>query len=101
MLFRRDGFLSALGVSFYILLIGLFINNGEKFIGHISLPLGPILMLLLLSTSVLICAVLAFYKPYKLFINDKKKEAANTVISTTLWLIIFLILFIAGIAIFR
>lgn len=98
---KKQGFLQALGVSFYILLIGLFINNGEKFVGHIALPLGPILMLLLLSVSVLICAILVLYKPYKFFIEGKKKEALDVVVSTAVSLFGLLILFLIGLAIFN
>lgn len=98
---KRQGFFQALGVSFYIFLIGLFINNGEKIVGNIGLPFAPMLMLLLLSVSVLICAILVLYKPYKLFIDGKKKEALDTVISTAVSLFIFLILFLIGIFIFK
>ncbi len=98
---KKLGFLQALGVSFYILLIGLFINNVEKYIGNIGLPFGPILMLLLLSTSVLICAVLVLYKPYKLFIEGKKKEALSVIIATTISLFGFLTLFLIGLAVFK
>lgn len=98
---KKLGFLQALGVSFYIFLIGLFINNVEKFIGNIGLPFGPILMLLLLSTSVLICAVLVLYKPYKLFIEGKKKEALSVIIATTISLFGFLTLFLIGLILFK
>lgn len=98
---KKHGFLQALGVSFYIFLIGLFINNGEKLVGNIDLPFGPILMLLLLSVSVLICAILVLYKPYKLFIDGKKKEALEVVLSTAVSLFGFLVLFLVGLMIFN
>ncbi len=98
---KKQGFLQALGVSFYIFLVGLFINNGEKFVGHIGLPYGPILMLLLLSVSVLLCAILVFYKPYKLFIDGKKKEALDVVVATAVSLFVFLVLFLIGLAVFK
>lgn len=98
---KKQGFLQAFGVALYIFLIGLFINNAEKFVGNIGLPFGPMLMLLLLSTSILICAILVLYKPYKLFIDGKKKEALETVISTTVSLFVFLVLFLIGLTIFK
>jgi hypothetical protein len=100
-LFNKSGFLQATGVMLYIGLVGLFINNAETLVGNLNLPLGPILMLLLLSASVLICAVLVLYKPYILFTKDKKKEALKTVISTAAWLFVFLVIFIVSIITFK
>ena len=101
MILKRQGFVQALGVAAYIGLVGIFINNGEKLVGNLGLPFGPMLMLLLLSVSVLICAALVLYKPYKLFIGNKKKEALDTVISTAFWLFIFFIIFLSAIVIFK
>jgi len=98
---KKQGFIQALGVLVYIGLVGLFINNAEKVVGNLGLPFGPIFMLLLLSVSVLICAVLVLYKPYKFFIDGKKKEAFNTVISTATWLFIFLLISLGAIFIFK
>lgn len=88
---KKQGFFQALGVTTYIGLVGLFINNAEQLVGNLGLPFGPILMLLLLSVSVLVCAVLVLYKPYKLFIDGKKNEALKVVTITTIWLLVFLL----------
>jgi len=101
MAFKKQGLIQAVGVASYIALVGIFINNGESLVGNLGLPFGPMLMLLLLSVSVLICGSLVLYKPYKLFIDGKKKEALDTVVSTAFWLFIFFIIFLAAIVIFK
>jgi hypothetical protein len=98
---KKEGFFQALGVAVYCLLIGLFMGNANQIIGNLSLPLGPVLVLLLFSTSALICGAIVFYYPYKLFVAKKTKEAMEVVISTAAWLFIFLIIFLAGVVIFR
>lgn len=97
----KQGLLQALGVGVYIFLIGSFMFNvGKVFPG----PDGfwaPILALLLFSTSALICGLIVFLKPYKLFFDGKKKEATQTVIYTTVWLFVILLTFLLGILVFR
>jgi hypothetical protein len=59
---------------------------------------GPILVLLLFSTSALVCGTIVFYKPYKLFLRGKGTDAANVVISTVFWL--FVLLLVSFLALF-
>ncbi len=98
---KKYGFLQALGVSLYIGLVGLFFANAEKIVGNLDVPVGPILFLLLFSVSALICSLLVFYKPYKLFVEGKKKEALSTVISTAVWLFVLLLLTLGAIFVFK
>lgn len=98
---KKQGFLQALGVTLYCLAIGLVVGNGNKLFGNLGLPFGPVFVLLLFSTSALICGAIVFYKPYKLFTNDKKKEALDTVIATALWLFVFLLVFALALLIFK
>lgn len=98
---KKQGFLQALGIAVYCSLIGLFIFNADSVIGKIGDKFGPILFLLMLSTSVLICGTIVFYKPYKFFVEGKKKEALDTVIFTAIWLIVFLLLYIGAIVIIK
>jgi len=98
---KKQGLLQALGVAAYCAFMGLLIGNGNNVFGNLGLPFGPVFMLLLLSASVLICAAIVLYKPYKLFIADKKKEALDTVIFTAVWLFVFVILFIGALIIFK
>ncbi len=90
-----------MGVAAYIALIGLFISNANAVFPKIGNLWGPILFLLLFSTSALICGLIVFYKPYKLFFAGKKKEAAEVVISTAAWLALVLILYLGSLLIFR
>jgi len=86
------GFLQALGVALYCTLVGLFIWSGEVLFDTMNVFLGPVLMLILFSVSVLACGILVFYQPYRLFFDGKKKEAADLVIYTTIWLFAFFII---------
>lgn len=97
----RQGFLQALGVAIYILLVGTFISNANAVFPKIGNFFGPILFLLLFSTSALICGLIVFYKPYKLFFADKKEEALETVVFTTIFLFILLVLFFGGLFLFK
>lgn len=101
MLLKKQGFLQALGVSTYCSLIGVFMWNSNNVFGKMNSTLGPIFVLMLLSTSVLICASLVLYKPYRLFVDGKKKEALGVVVSTASWLFVFSMILLAGIIIFR
>jgi hypothetical protein len=89
---KKLGFLQAIGVTAYCLLVGLIFWKGSDVFGKMHLYLGPVAVLILLSVSVLICALLVFYNPYKLFFGGKKKEAVDTVVYTTASLFIFLLL---------
>ncbi len=91
---KKQGFLQALGVAVYCTLIGLLFWNGSVLFGQMNQIVGPILMLILFSVSVLVCGLLVFYQPYRLFFDGKKKEAVDLVILTTAWLAVFLIAFL-------
>lgn len=97
---RRQGFLQALGVTFYCSLIGGLMWKGEDIFGKMDGFAGPVFFLLLFSVSVLISAILVFYNPYKLFIKGKAKAALNVVIATAVWLLVFLLAFVIGLIIF-
>lgn len=97
----KQGFLQALGVTVYISLVGLFMANANAIFPKMGAFLGPVALLLLFSTSVLICGLIVFYKPYKLFLAGKKKEALGVVIRTAAFLFMFLLLFFLGLALFK
>lgn len=98
---KKQGLFQALGVLAYCSLIGVFILNAENIVGGVDKTFGPIIFLLLFSTSVLVCATIVFYKPYKFFIEGKKKEALDTVIATALWLFVFVVVTFGAIVIFK
>lgn len=91
-----QGFLQALAVTIYCSFVAAIFLNAEYVFGNVPNQLGFLLMLVLFSVSVLVCGILVFYKPYKMFFEDKRK-AADVVLYTGAWLLIFfLILLIAA-----
>lgn len=97
----KQGFFQAFAVSVYITLVGLFMWNADKVFGKMNNFSGPILVLMLFSTSALICGLLVFYNPYKLFLAGKKKEAVAVVISTATWLFGILAVFLLSLLILK
>lgn len=98
---KKLGFLQALGVTLYCSLIGVIFWQGSNIFSKVSPYFGPVMFLLLFSTSALICGLIVFYKPYKMFFEGKKKEAVAAVVFTSLWLFSFLILSILLMMFFR
>ena len=90
---KKQGFLQALGVTFYCALVGVLFWQGNVIFPQMNPYFGPVMMLLLLSCSVLICALIVFYRPCRLFFSGKKTEAIGIVLATTFWLFLSLILF--------
>ncbi len=90
------GFLQAFEVAGYCLAVGLFIWQGDRVFSKFNHFLAPVLFLLLFSVSTLICGLLVFYRPYRLFFEDKKKDAVELVLFTTLWLFFFFLAFLAS-----
>ena len=90
-----QGFLQAVGVTVYCSLVGLLFWKGNELFGKAPNYAGPVAFLLLFSVSGLICGLMVFYRPYVLFSDDKKKEAADTVLATAGWLFVFLLVFLS------
>ena len=91
---NKTGFFQALGVVAYCGVIATIMANGNKIFGNIDNSyFGPLAFLTMFATSALICGLTVFYKPYLLFFGGKKKEAIDTVFSTAVSLLGFLILF--------
>lgn len=95
MKFNKTGFFQALGIVTYCTAIASIMSNGSKIFGKEDTFITPIAVLTMLSTSVLICGLMVFYKPYLLFFKGKKREAIDTVVSTAVSLFGFLILVFA------
>ena len=98
---KMSGFLQATGVALYCSLIGLIFWQGQNIFPKVNTYFAPVAMLLLFSVSALICGLLVFYKPYKLFFVGKKKEAINIVVFTSLWLLFFLVIFFSLMILFK
>ena len=90
----KQGIFQALAITFYCSLVGLVMWKGDEIFGRVDSFIGPIAVLVMLSVSALICGLIVFYKPYKLFFANKREEAINVVVSTAISLfVILLILF--------
>lgn len=92
-------FYQALGVIGYCSLIALIFWRGEAWFGHVPNFIGPLLMLTILSTSAMICGLLVFAYPVKLYLKTKKYEQPiRIVLMTAAWLAVFSLLIMLGIA---
>ncbi len=89
---KKQGLLQALGVSLYCLVVGTFFGQANKFLPKPDTAFTPVSVLILFSASALICGLIVFYKPYRLFFEGKKKEAIDVVVYTAIGLIIAAIL---------
>ena len=94
------GFWQALGLVVYCSLIGLFFWRAEKWFGKITAPLGPILLLLLLVVSALICGFIALTQPFLLWQKKETQNALKLIAYTVAWLSFFTLLLILFLAIF-
>lgn len=85
----------------YISLVVLFMSNAQVWVGQIDhTPFGPVVFLSLFVTSALICSLIVFARPYRLFLQKRGDEALELVLATVMWLALFLILMILGFALF-
>lgn len=94
-------FFQALGLSGYIMLVGIIFWKGNEWFGTMHRYLGPVLVLTLLVASALICGAIALGYPLFLALEKKKvNEAIKIVIYTIFWMFIFFLLLLASISIF-
>jgi hypothetical protein len=91
---KRQGFIQAAGVALYCSIIGILFWKGNEIFGNVPNYAGPVAFLLLFLFSALICGLLVFYQPYKLFFDEKRKEAADLVLFTTGFLFFFFLIFL-------
>lgn len=95
-------FLQAFGVLAYCSLIAVVFWQGQNWFGRLPNFLGPFLMLILLSTSALICGLLVFAYPVKLYLSSKNfSSPIRLVILTAAWLAAFSLLIMFGIGFLR
>lgn len=95
-------FLQALGVVLYCSLISLIFWQGQNWFGRVPNFFGPFLMLIILSTSALVCGLLIFTYPVKLYLQTKKvNRPIKLVLLTAAWLAGFSIIIIFGISLLK
>lgn len=81
-------FFQALGLVIYITLVSLLLINGESWFGSLEF-IGPIVLLLIFSTSALICGLIVLGYPIALIFNRQRRQAFKLVIYTAIWLVVF------------
>jgi hypothetical protein len=87
------GFMQALGLSVYCGLVAFFIWNANSWFGKITDFRGPLLFLVLFSTSVLISALVTLSYPFILFYQKKQPiKALRLIIYTSGFLVFFTLL---------
>lgn len=80
-------FFQALGVSVYISLVSLIFWRGNEWFGSVDSYLSPILVLILLVMSALICGVIVFAQPFLFWQAKRPKKALKLVVYTAAWLV--------------
>jgi len=91
-------FYQALGVIGYCSLVAMIFWRGGAWFGNVPNFFGPLLMLTILSTSAMICGLLVFAYPVKLYLKTKKYEQPiRIVLMTAAWLAVFSLLIMLGI----
>ncbi len=95
------GFYQALGLAAYCSLVAVLFWRGNQIFGRVPNYLGPLLFLILLVASALICAFIGLAKPFLLIWEEKKtKEALRLIGYTAAWLTLFTLLLMAILIIF-
>lgn len=93
----KTALFQALGLTAYCGLIGSLLSFGENLFNRIPEYLAPLIMLVMLSTSALVCGLITLSIPFKLFFTDKQpKKAIKLVSYTVLFLVLFIFLFVSG-----
>lgn len=89
------GFLDALGVAVYVVVISLILGQGEKIFGMMDNFLGPVALLLLLVLSAAITGALTLGRPILLYLQGLKAEAIKLFLYTLGWLFLMTLLVFA------
>lgn len=83
----KQGLLSAGLATIYVGLVSAFMAHAEKiFGGKEPGPLGPVVFLLLFVVSAAVMGLLIFGRPIMMYIDGKKREAVELLISTIAFL---------------
>lgn len=83
---------NAIGVTVYIFLVSLVMQNAEKIFGKMENYLGPIAFLLLFVLSAAVTGFLIIGRPIIFYIDGKKIEAVSLFLYTIGFLFVIMIL---------
>ena len=83
-------FIQATGVLLYISGVAFFMWGANTWLGKMTGYVGPVLALLLFSTSALVCALMVLGYPfYLIWLKNKKGDGIRIVALTALWLMFY------------
>ena len=83
------GLAQALGVVAYCSLIGVFFWKANEWFGEPPEYIGPVLMLTLLSTSALICALITLaYPAFLIWKKNQPVKALQLIGFTAAWMVL-------------
>jgi hypothetical protein len=89
--------IQALGLTAYCGFIATVLFHGNNWFGKIPEYFAPLIMLVTLSTSALICGLITLSYPLILFFSKKEpKKAVKLIIYTVTYLALFVLLFAVG-----
>src|SRR3989338_1522382 len=90
------GLAQALGVTAYCSLIGLIFWKGNEWFGRMPDYFGPVLMLTLLSTSALICALITLaYPAFLIWKKNQLVKALKLIGFTAAWMVLVVAILMA------
>ena len=85
----------AAGLTAYCLFIVAVMFQGNNWFSKIPEYFAPLILLVTLSTSALICGLITLGYPIIIFFNEKNpRKALRLIVGTVLYLIVFVLLFI-------
>ena len=92
----------AAGLTAYCLFIVTIMFQGNNWFSKIPEYFAPLILLVTLSTSALICGLVTLGYPIIILINEKNpRKALRLIIGTVLYLVIFVLLFVVGSLLFH
>lgn len=96
------GLFQALGVTAYISLIGVIFWKGNEWFNDMPNYLGPVLMLSLLSTSALICALITLGHPaFLIWKKNQPVQALRLIGFTAGWMVLVVAILMAAVSFLR
>ncbi|MDD2758132.1 MAG: hypothetical protein PHD72_02010 [Patescibacteria group bacterium] len=84
-------FFNALGVSVYVAIVVLIMQNAERIFGKVDNLLGPVTLLMLFVVSAAITGALVLGKPVLYYLDNKKAEAVKLFLYTVGWLFVLVV----------
>ncbi|MFA7243901.1 MAG: hypothetical protein WC080_01240 [Patescibacteria group bacterium] len=93
------GVINAIGIAAYVVLVVLFLNNGEKIFGKMNSIIGSATFLMVFVLSALVVGILSVGKPLMLYFDGKKKEAISLLLYTVLFVAIITLIALFVIAV--